>query len=52
MLDPEIADRVHQLEAAGKRRGDAIGIAQWERDHANDPQPGWANNDNPEGEPR
>ncbi len=32
MLDPDLAARVADLEAAGKCHGDAVGIAQWERD--------------------
>lgn len=40
MLTPDIADRVAELEAQGVWRGDAIGIAAYERDHADD-QPVW-----------
>lgn len=38
-LDPELADRVAELIAVGRKSGDAIGLALWERDHRNDPNP-------------
>jgi hypothetical protein len=41
MLDPSIADRVRELVGQGVPSGDAIGQAVWERDHANDPNPWW-----------
>ncbi len=47
MLDPDLAARVAELEAAGKHRGDAVGIAQWERAHADDPNP-WYDDNNPD----
>ncbi len=48
MLSPDIAARVAELEAAGKCRGDAVGIARWEADHADDPNPYWTDDDNDE----
>lgn len=44
-LDPAIRARVDELVSQGVRRGDAIGRAQWERDHADDPNPYWTDED-------
>ncbi len=48
MLDPEIADRVRELMDGGVLSGDAIGIAAYERDHADDPLPWWYYSDDEE----
>ncbi len=52
MLDPDLAARVAELEAAGKRHGDAVGIAQWEQAHADDPNPHWTDDNDPDEEYR
>ncbi len=52
MLDPQIAARVAELAGQGVPSGDAIGIALWERAHADDPNPHWTDNDPDEEQPR